>query len=101
MAILSVKKRLLKKKKILYYFKKKELDLILCKYLINCLNLNFKEKAFLSFNLFSYNYYISELYLFCFISGRGKSVYKKYNLSRIVLKEIQFMYYLGLRKLTW
>jgi ribosomal protein S14 len=100
MAILSVKKKLLKKKKLLYYFKKKELELILCKYLLNSFNLNFKEKAFLNFNLFCYNHYRSELYLFCFISGRGKSVYKRYNISRIILKEIQFMYYFGLRKLT-
>nr|QFP99037.1 ribosomal protein S14 [Rhizaria sp.] len=56
----------------------------------------------LSENNYKQNYFKNRIKNFCVISGRSKGVYRKFKISRIVLRELSAKgIFFGLKKASW
>ena len=55
-----------------------------------------------AFILRQYNYFKTHIKNFCIISGRSRSIHKKFKVSRILLRELSSKgYFFGLKKASW
>lgn len=97
---ISLKKKLKQRKIDSLNLKKKNIvKLILLYFNKN----NFKNilNQFFYKKLFFLKVYKTTFFNFCYITGRSAAIYSIYNVSRIILKEVNYMYYFGLKKSSW
>ena len=82
---INIKKNIIKKKKFL----KNEIKKIILKSIIQNKNIKplIRSNAFYKLSQLKYNYLISKQNNVCLYSGKIKSIFKKYNMSRHFIKK--------------